>query len=193
MNNPIVENKTRRNNTNGECIKISIRKDGQVEYSIKTKDQSADSLGTSIRQDVFDSIMREWHMNRDSVETYTWFPDLTYTSYKDIVDQVMRVRQNAHFKAKKMDYQLARSRGTYLLCCDANGRLDKRDEPYFTKRANPTLAELKEMAQDCLDNGGTYIGIEGGYDGVVSIRNDDYDPMIEEWGVNVSCKDILAL
>jgi hypothetical protein len=116
----------------------------------------------------------------------------TFSSYKELIEEIKYERDKCKRESYSRDFQLIRSRGTSLLMMDKNGRLEKHDEPIFTK-ANPTLKELKEIALECREHGGTYIAIDGGFDGVYSIRDDDYEPWIGEWSVDVSVENILAL
>jgi hypothetical protein len=116
----------------------------------------------------------------------------TFSSYKELIEEIKHERDKEKRKCYSREFQLIRSRGTGILLCDANGRLDKHDEAIYTK-ANPTLKELKELALECRNSGGTHLGIDGGFDGVYSIRDDDYEPFIGEWGVDISVENVLAL
>jgi len=115
----------------------------------------------------------------------------TYSSYREIVADIVATRDDCRRKAKDPAYQLVRSRGTSLLQMGENGRV--YDEPWFTRGSNPSLRELKEAAKSTLENGGFYVAVDGGFDGIYDIRNNDYEPCISDWGIDITCENILAL
>jgi hypothetical protein len=117
----------------------------------------------------------------------------TFGSYQEIIAEVKHERDKCKRECYDRVYQLIRSRGTSILLMDENGRLEKHDEPYFINKTNPTLRDLKQFALECRELGGTYIAIDGGFDGVYSIRDNDYSPCIGYWGVDISIDNVLAL
>jgi predicted ATPase len=115
----------------------------------------------------------------------------TFSSYKELIEEIKHERDKCKRESYSRDFQLIRSRGTSLLQMGENGRV--YDEAWFTRSSNPTLRELKEAAKSTLENGGFYVSIDGGFDGVYSIRDNDCEPLIGEWCVDISVENILAL
>ena len=117
---------------------------------------------------------------------------ITFTSLRHLIDEVIRVRRdNLAIARKDYTFKFIKSRGISLLCMDENGRC--YDEPLFCRGSNPTLKELKYAAQLTLENGGHYVAIDGDFDGSDDFGFDDYDPCLQGWGVDITCKNILAL
>jgi hypothetical protein len=115
----------------------------------------------------------------------------TYGSYQEIIAEVKHERDKCKRECYSRDFQLIRSRGTSLLQMGENGRV--YDEAWFTRSSNPTLRELKEAAKSTLENGGFYVAVDGGFDGVYSIRDNEIEPFIGDWGVDISVDNVLAL